>query len=79
MSTLELFLEVAERAYWRGEFDRQRHRSHPLQVGKFYEGLPEDVKDRLRALKSDDLRNVRPDAVLWMCHPMPGPPTHRFS
>jgi hypothetical protein len=56
MIPINTLIEVAERAFWRGEKSLEFRR--PMKVGEEFESLPEDVKESLRNLKSDDLRNI---------------------
>lgn len=64
MTALNLLIEKAEHAFWRGQKDQEFRR--PLRPGEFYNNLPEDVKEKLRTLKSDDLKYIRFDAIAWM-------------
>ena len=73
MTALELLMEKAEHAYWRGQKDQEFRR--PMRVGEFFNKLSEEDKEKLRTLKSDDLRKIRPSEVAWMCHPPH--PSHR--
>ena len=67
MGEVELLATLGERAYWQG--DKCSEMRRPMRVGEFYDKLPQDVKDKLKNLKSDDLRKIRWDAIFWMCHP----------
>lgn len=65
--SVNTFLELCETAYWRGQKEQEFRR--PQKPGQFVENLPPEVREKLKTLKSDDLKNVRWDAIFWMCHP----------
>jgi len=67
-SVIELFCNVAEQAYWKGQKDQEFRR--PMRVGEAFSKLPEYVKEKLKTLKSDDTRKIRSEEVAWMCHPV---------
>lgn len=62
--TFSTLLKVIEGVYWKGQVEAERRR--PMKVGEAYESLPEELKKQIQNLKSDDFRNIRPDAVTWM-------------
>lgn len=64
--SIHLFTEVAEHAYWRGRKEQELRR--PQRAGEFFQSLPVEVRERLANMKSDEFKNVRWDAISWMCH-----------
>lgn len=68
MSAIRTMIEIAEAAFWKGNWERQFRR--PMKVGEHYANLPEDIKEKLKNLKSDDFKNIRFDAIDFMCYPM---------
>ncbi len=57
-------IEAAERAFWQGHFLNGNRRG-PGKPGEFFNNLPEEDKEALRNLKSDDV-DVRLDAIRFM-------------
>ncbi len=72
MAAIDLFCEVAENAFWRGQKDQEFRRL--MKPGEFFMNLPPDVKARLSKMSSDEFKNVRIDAIAWML----GPPDPRY-
>jgi len=72
MTPVETLLEVGECAFWKGQKDNEFRR--PVKVGEFYNNLPEEIKEKLKNLKSDDLRKIRFDAIDYQCWPGIHPP-----
>ena len=64
--SIELFCEIAETAFWRGEFEKERRRTQG-KPGEFYFSLPEHIREKLSQLKSDDFKNIRWDSISFMC------------
>lgn len=59
-----VLIETAERAFWQGHFLKGNRRD-PGKPGEFFEKLPEEEKEALRNLKSDDV-DIRIDAIRFM-------------
>lgn len=57
-------IETAERAFWQGQ-SLKGNRRDPGKPGEFFNNLPEEEKEALRNLKSEDV-NVRIDAIRFM-------------
>jgi hypothetical protein len=72
MKPRETLLEVAERAFWVGQKDQEFRRV--CQPGAFFLSLPRATRRQLKALTSDDLKNLRVDALKYML----GPPDQRY-
>jgi hypothetical protein len=64
MDPNKVLIETAERAFWRGNFEKNARRD-PGKPGEFFNSLPEHEKEALRRLKSSDV-NVRFDAIKFM-------------
>lgn len=59
MSALEELVNVADSIYWTPEQLWLRK----YKPGEWYNSLPEETKEKLKQLKSDDLKNLRLDEV----------------
>lgn len=64
MNPNAVLIEVAERAFWQGNFLKNARRDTG-KPGEFFNSLPEHEKEALRRLKSSDV-NVRLDAIQFM-------------
>lgn len=64
--SIETFIQIAENAFWKGEKEREMRR--PIKVGEHFQSLSEDIKEKIRNMKSEDFKNVRPDAIDFMLH-----------
>jgi len=59
MTAVETLLQAVDSIYWMPDHFWIKD----YKPGQHYEQLPEETKEKLRMLKSDDLRNVRMDLV----------------
>lgn len=60
-------MEALEAAIWRIHMTcTDRYRRTATRPGQLIEELPESHRELLRRLKSDDARNVRPDALIGL-------------
>ncbi len=64
MTTIELMMQTASTAFFIGRLERERRRVS--NVGEFFQNLPEEQRQQLATLKSDDMKNIRLDSVSWM-------------
>lgn len=67
--TPEEFHEVCAKAFGRGVLDGNHFKKDKGKPGEFLASLPEDMRDKLASLTSDQAKNVRFDAIKNMCHP----------
>lgn len=66
MDATNLLIEIAEHAWMRSVTHNSSKNDKP---GEYLARLPQEIRDKLCELKSDDLRKIRFDAIKDMCHP----------